>query len=370
MRIGVPKETKHQEDRVGLTPQSVGQLVQSGHHLLVEHDAGKASGFTDQNYQQVGALICYDVEEIFSDAQLIIKIKEPQATERAQLHSDQILFTYLHLAADRTQTEELLACGVTCIAYETVTDSQQRLPLLQPMSEIAGRLSIQAGAMSLERLHSGRGVLLSGIAGVPAAKVVIVGGGVVGSNAAMIALGMGAQVYVLDKDIHRLRQLEQHYHGRVQTAYADPHTLKQVLSDADLVIGAVLNPGAKAPKVITRELVGLMQPGAAIVDVAIDQGGCCETSVPTTHQNPTYLMDGIVHYCVTNMPAAVSRTATLALNQASLPYIQQIADLGLAALRNNPGLKDGLNIHQGRITDLRVAESLNIDYVDPLVLLT
>lgn len=362
MRIGVPKEIKPQEHRVGLTPDNVRELVEAGHQLLIESSAGIGSGFTNKDYQQAGAMICDNPSDIFADAELIVKVKEPLAIERAQLHSEQMLFTYLHLAADRTLCEELLASGCTCISYETVTNAAGQLPLLLPMSEIAGRLSVQAGANALEKSHSGRGVLLSGVAGVPAAKIIILGAGIVGSNAAYIAFGMGAQVLVMDKDVPRLRALDSLYHGRIQTRYANTDTLKKALNDADLVICGALIPGAKAPKLIPRSYLAQMQDGAVIVDVAIDQGGCCESSTPTTHQNPTYLVDGIVHYCVANMPAAVARTSTLALNQVTQPYIMQLANHGLDALKSNRELQTGLNIFCGQLTHPAVAESLGLTY--------
>lgn len=365
MRIGVPKEIKEQEHRVGLTPSGARHLVQRGHHVLIEQHAGLGSGFSDEAYLQAGAIICEHTGDLFADSQLIVKVKEPLAIERARLHEEQILFTYLHLAADARQTQELMRSQCTCFAYETITNAQHQLPLLIPMSEIAGRLSAQAGARALEKTHSGRGILMSGIAGVSCAHVVIIGAGIAGANAAYIALGMGARVTLMDRNVERLRYLEQHYQGKLQTLYANNDTIRQILPQTDVLICAALQPGAKAPQLINRKQLALMRQGSVIVDIAIDQGGCCESSVATTHQNPTYLVDGIVHYCVANMPAAVAHTSTLALTQVTLPYIQQLAEKPLNKIKMDPELLSGLNVYQGHITQLQVANSLNLSYHDP-----
>lgn len=347
MRIGVPREIKNHEYRVGLTPASVQELVGHGHVLLVESGAGEAIGYDDALYRQAGAQLV-DCEQVFADSDLIVKVKEPQAEERQRLRPGQTLFTYLHLAPDPAQTRDLLASGATCIAYETVTDAAGRLPLLAPMSEVAGRMAIQAGASCLEKAHGGRGVLLGGVPGVPQGRVVILGGGVVGSNALAMAVGLGAQVQLLDKSADVLRRLDAQYGNRIQTLYATSSAIEGALLQADLVVGAVLVPGAAAPKLITAEMISRMPAGSVLVDVAIDQGGCAETSHATTHADPTYIVDGVVHYCVANMPGAVARTATQALNNATLPFVLALADQGVAAaLRADPHLANGLNVSRG-----------------------
>ncbi len=370
MRIGVPKEIKNEERRVGLTPDSVYELTVRGHKVFVERHAGTGAGFNDEDYAGGGATILSSADSVFEAAELIVKVKEPQAVERARLRHDHTLFTYLHLAADPTQASELLASGVTAIAYESVTDSSGRLPLLTPMSQVAGRMSIQAGAHCLEGPVGGRGVLLGGVPGVAAAPVVVLGGGVVGSNAIQMALGLGADVTVLDRNPAVLEQLAQRFGPSLRTLYSTPAALERALAGADLVIGAVLLRGARAPQLITKQLVKQMKLGAVIVDVAIDQGGCAATSHPTTHADPTFTTKGIVHYCVANMPGAVPRTSTLALNNATLPYILRIADESPeSAMRADPGLRAGLNVYRGCITEPAVAESLSLPYTTPEVCL-
>lgn len=364
MIIGVPKEIKNHEYRVGMTPASVYELCQHGHQLLVETQAGVGIGFSDQDYQEAGASIISSAAEVFAQADMIVKVKEPQAVERAMLRADQILFTYLHLAPDLPQTEDLIKSGAVCIAYETVTSARGGLPLLAPMSEVAGRMSIQAGAMALEKSKQGRGVLLGGVPGVEPAKVVILGGGMVGRNAAQMAVGMGANVSVLDRNVDVLRQLDADFRGQLQTIYSSSASVEEQISEADLVIGGVLLPGAAAPKLIKREMLGKMKPGAVIVDVAIDQGGCAETSKATTHQDPIYIVDGIVHYCVANMPGGVARTATMALNNATLPYIVTLANKGYRqALLDDEHLRNGLNVMHGKLCCEEVAQALQLDYV-------
>ena len=364
MRIGVPKETKNHEYRVGLTPASVRELAQAGHEVMVQTDAGAGIGMTDADYAGAGATIKADARQVFAGSDLIVKVKEPQPGECRLLRSGQVLFTYLHLAPDPRQTELLLASGATAIAYETVTAADRSLPLLAPMSEVAGRLSVQAGAHCLEKAQGGSGVLPGGVPGVAPAKVLVIGGGVVGDNAAAMALGMGADVTLLDCSLPRLRQVDTEYGGQVKCVYSTRETIEEYALQSDLVIGAVLKPGATAPKLISKELVKRMKPGSVLVDVAIDQGGCFETSRPTTHQAPTYIVDGVVHYCVANMPGAVPRTSTLALNNATLPYVTALADKGLKrALVDDPGLRNGLNVYQGRITCEAVANDLHYDYL-------
>ncbi|MEJ2669457.1 MAG: alanine dehydrogenase, partial [Gammaproteobacteria bacterium] len=324
MLIGVPKEIKNHEYRIGLTPASARELISHGHEVLVQRDGGAAIGFSDQDYEAVGATICDSAASIFDRADLIIKVKEPQPDECRMLQKGQTLFTFLHLAPDPIQTELLLASGATCIAYETVTDAHGSLPLLAPMSEVAGRMSIQAGAHYLEKTQGGQGILLGGVPGVAPASVLVLGGGVVGDNAAQMALGLGASVTILDRSLPRLRQLEHKYQGRVKCIYSTLSAIETLAIEADLVIGAVLIPGATAPKLLTKSIISRMKPGSVVVDVAIDQGGCFETSKPTSHQSPTYVVDGVVHYCVANMPGAVARTSTMALTNASLPYATQI----------------------------------------------
>ncbi len=366
MKIGVPMEIKTQEYRVGLTPSSVYELVHHGHSVIIEKNAGLGSGYFDSNYIAAGAKIVEKPQEVFDEAELIIKVKEPQAIERQRLTPKHTLFTYLHLAPDRAQTEDLIESGATCIAYETVTDEHGRLPLLAPMSAVAGRLSIQAGAYSLEKKNGGRGVLLGGVPGVSPAKVLIVGAGVVGSNAAQMAVGMGADVTILDTNINALRELDQRYTNRVTTISSNRHAIEEHIKTCDLLIGAVLIPGAEAPKLITREHLASMQTGAAMVDVAIDQGGCFETSVPTTHDKPTYIVDGIVHYCVANMPGAVARTATQALNNATLPFVSLLANQGImGALRDNANLRQGLNVYQGLLSCPAAGQALHLKSITP-----
>ena len=363
MRIGVPKEIKNHEYRVGLTPQSVAELCALGHQLWVETQAGAAIGFSDQDYLSAGAQIAKDAPEVFEHAELIVKVKEPLAVERARLRANHTLFTYLHLAPDRPQTDELLASGATCIAYETVTDSHGRLPLLAPMSEVAGRMSIQAGASCLEKARGGRGVLLGGVPGVAPGKVVILGGGVVGSQALAMAVGLGASVTVLDKSVDALRRLDAQYGNRITTLYSTRAAVREQVLGADLVIGGVLIPGAAAPKLISAEMVRQMQPGAVLVDVAIDQGGCAETSRATTHADPIYVVDEVVHYCVANMPGAVARTSTLALNNATLPFVIALAEKGTRrALQDDPHLLAGLNVARGQVTCASVAEAHGLAY--------
>ncbi|RZL08839.1 MAG: alanine dehydrogenase [Rubrivivax sp.] len=369
MRIGVPREVKVQEFRVGLVPAAVRELGQRGHQVLVQAGAGAGIGALDADYVAAGATIADTAEEVFAQAELVVKVKEPQAAERRLLREGQILFTYLHLAPDPAQADELLASGATCIAYETVTSPTGGLPLLAPMSEVAGRLSVLAGAQALQRHLGGRGLLLGGVPGVAPAQVVILGGGVVGVHAASMALGLGAQVTVIDRNLDVLRRLWQQFGHGVQTAYATLDAIEQHCGQADLVIGGVLVPGAAAPKLITRGLVKQMRPGAVIVDVAIDQGGCAETSHATTHDEPVFEVDGVLHYCVANMPGAVPRTSAFALGHATLPYALALADQGLAALRHDPCLRQGLNVHRGLITHAGVAQALGADFTEPLAAL-
>lgn len=364
MIIGVPKEIKNFEFRVGLIPSSVRELVQHGHTVLVQKSAGEKIGFDDHAYEVVGAKIIATAEEIFASADMIIKVKEPQLDECRMLREDQLLFTYLHLAPDPAQANALLDSGCVAIAYETVTDKQGGLPLLAPMSEVAGRMAIQAGATSLEIKNGGRGMLLGGVPGVMPAKVVVIGGGVVGTNSVRVAMGMGANVVVIDKSLERLYHLDLQFGSQVNTIYSTTDSLEEHVLSADLVIGAVLIPGASAPKLVTRQMLSKMQPGAVIVDVSIDQGGCFETSKPTTHQEPTYVIDGVVHYCVANMPGAVPRTSTVALNNATLPFVLALANKGYReAMQNNPHLRNGLNVARGHITHRAVADALGKPYI-------
>jgi len=366
MLIGVPKEIKVKEFRVGMTPTSVREVVHHGHAVIVETNAGAGIGMDDEHYRAAGAEIVSSAKEVFERAEMIVKVKEPQAVERKMLKKDQVLFTYLHLAPDPGQTHDLVESGATCIAYETVTSPTGGLPLLAPMSEVAGRLSIQAGAYFLEEPHGGHGVLLGGVPGVDPAKVVVLGGGVVGRHAIHIALGMGADTWVIDKNVDVLRSLWQQFDRPLNTVYSTRDAIEKHLSEADLVIGGVLIPGAAAPKLITRELVKKMRPGSVIVDVAIDQGGCAETSHPTTHDDPVFEVDGVIHYCVANMPGGVPRTSTYALNNSTLPFIVQLADKGWReACAANPHLLAGLNVHSGRVTYKAVAEDLGYDFLDP-----
>lgn len=361
MIIGVPKEIKDHEYRVALTPQGAARLTSSGHQVLVERDAGIGSGFEDRQYSDVGAQVMGDVTELFSDSDMIVKVKEPLPSEYSLLRPDLALFTYLHLAAVPELAQVLLNQQVTAVAYETVQLADGTLPLLTPMSEVAGRLSVQAGAHYLEKAQGGAGVLLSGVPGVPPAKVVVLGGGVVGSNAATVALGMGARVAVVTRDVNRLRHLAQVMRGNLETIVSTPESVAHEISEADLVVGAVLVPGQKAPVIVTHEMVKTMHPGSVIVDVSVDQGGCIETTRPTTHSDPVYQVDGVIHYCVTNMPGAVPRTSTQALCNATLPYILKIANAGVEkALKDDPALAKGLNTFAGRITNEAVGDALRI----------
>ncbi len=368
MLIGVPREIKPDEFRVGLTPAAVGEFVAHGHKVVVETGAGAGIAAGDDAYRAAGAEIAPTAREVFA-ADMVVKVKEPQPSEWTQLRPGQILFTYLHLAADAPQARGLMASGVTAVAYETVTDARGHLPLLAPMSEVAGRLSIQAAATALEKPHGGRGVLLGGVPGVPPGKVVVIGGGVVGTQATRIAVGLGAQVTVLDRSLPRLAELDELFAGRIVTRFSTRDALAEEIASADAVIGAVLVPGAAAPKLVTRKQLSTMKPGAVLVDVAIDQGGCFETSHPTTHHAPTFVVDGVVHYCVANMPGAVPLTSSHALTHATLPFGLALADHGLAALARDPHLRNGLNVHNGRITHRAVAESLNLDFADPAQLM-
>lgn len=370
MIIGVPKEIKNHEYRVGMVPASVRELTLRGHKVLVETQAGMGIGFGDQDYIDAGADIIDTAKAVFDAADMIVKVKEPQAVERAMLRQDQILFTYLHLAPDLPQTEELIGSGAVCIAYETVTDDRGGLPLLAPMSEVAGRMSIQAGAMALEKSKGGSGMLLGGVPGVEPAKVVIIGGGMVGTNAAQMAVGMGADVVVLDRNVDALRRLNAQFGSSVKAVYSTADAIERHVLEADLVVGGVLIPGAAAPKLVTRDMISRMKPGSAIVDVAIDQGGCIETSKATTHQEPTYIVDDVVHYCVANMPGAVARTSTFALNNVTLPYIIKLAQQGYKeALLSDKHLLNGLNVMHGKVTCKEVAEAHNMAFVDPTNLL-
>jgi alanine dehydrogenase len=371
MLIGVPKEIKNHEYRVGLTPSSVRELTAHGHEVLVEHNAGEGIGAPDHVYEKAGARIAANAADIFARAGMIVKVKEPQATERAMLKPDQVLFTYLHLAPDPAQCTDLIASGAVCIAYETVTQPGGGLPLLAPMSEVAGRLSIQAGAHSLERAHGGMGVLLGGVAGVPPAKIVVLGAGVVGTNAAQMAVGTGAKVVVIDRSTDALRRIDRMFNGRVTTIFSNRDNVEREVLSADLVIGGVLIPGAAAPKLVTRDMVAAMKPGSVIVDVAIDQGGCTETSKATTHAEPTYVVDKVVHYCVANMPGGVPRTSTYALNNATLPFTLALADKGWkAALRDDAHLLNGLNVCQGKVTCKEVADALGHAYTEAFTMLS
>ena len=370
MLIGVPKEIKNHEYRIGLTPGGVRELVVNGHEVIVENNGGAAIGFSNEEYMAAGAKIIDSAEDIFASADMIIKVKEPQPNECKMLRADQILFTYLHLAPDPKQTELLVESGASCIAYETVTDNNGGLPLLAPMSEVAGRMSIQAGAHHLEKAQGGLGSLLGGVPGVAPAKVLVIGGGVVGAQAARMAVGMGADVTILDRSLPRLRQLDVEFSGRLRCIYSTAESIEQYALEADLVIGAVLIPGAAAPKLLTRAIISKMKKGAVIVDVAIDQGGCFETSKATTHEQPTYIVDGVVHYCVANMPGGVARTSTMALTNATLPFALALANKGAKkALLDDPHLLNGLNVHQGQVTYKAVADVLSYDYGNPKELL-
>ena len=370
MLVGTPAEIKSAEKRVGLTPASVRELVARGHGVLVERGAGAGVGATDADYLAAGAELAADAADVWARAELVVKVKEPQAAERALLRPGQALFCYLHLAPDPDQTRDLVASGAICIAYETVTDARGRLPLLAPMSQVAGRMSIQAGAHALESAQGGAGVLLGGVPGVRAGRVVVIGGGVVGENAAEMAVGLGAEVAVVDRDLDVLAHLEQRFGAGVATVYSTRTAVEDLVSDADLVIGAVLVKGARAPKLVTEEMVRTMRTGSVLVDVAIDQGGCFETSRPTTHAAPTYVLHDVVHYCVANMPGAVPRTSTFALNNATLPFVLALADAGpVEAMRRDPHLRSGLNVAAGLVTEPHVAEALGYEAHDPLAVL-
>ncbi|MCO4758940.1 MAG: alanine dehydrogenase [Oceanospirillaceae bacterium] len=364
MLIGIPKEIKVHEYRVGLTPAGVHELINQGHQVLVERFAGMGVGYVDDDYAKVGASVVGTAEEVYLNSEMIIKVKEPQPRECNMLSEGQLLFAYLHLAADQQQTEALMRSGCTALAFETVTSPSGGLPLLAPMSEVAGRMSIQAGAHCLEKAQGGRGILLGGVPGVLPAKVVVLGGGVVGENAARMALGLGAQVTIIDRSIPRLKQLDAQFGGCLQTLYSTQDNIENAVLAADLIVGAVLIPGAAAPKLVTRDMVSAMKPGTVMVDVAIDQGGCFETSRPTTHQEPIYEVDHVVHYCVANMPGAVARTSALALENATLPYVLALATKGWRqALWDDPYLANGLNIHNGQITCPGVADAFNLSLI-------
>lgn len=362
MLIGVPKEIKNNEYRVGITPAGVLELVSAGHQVYIETKAGLAIGLTDLLYQQAGADIIDTAEQIFAEAELIVKVKEPQQSEYHLLRPGQILFTFLHLAADKKLTDALIDSGASCIAYETVTDKNGALPLLTPMSEVAGRMSIQVASHAMKNSQGGPGILLGGVPGVAPANVVVLGGGVVGENAARMAIGLGANTTVIDKSLPKLRQLDAHFGPALKTLYATKDAIDRAISRADLIIGAVLVPGAKAPKLITRDMLSNLKQGAVLVDVAIDQGGCFETSSPTTHQNPTYIEEGIIHYCVANIPGAVARTSTFALTNTTLPYVINLAEQGLPqSLQQDEGFKQGVNIYQGKVTHKGVAGAFGYD---------
>tara|TARA_B100001094_G_C18191756_1_gene807771 strand:+ start:1898 stop:3097 length:1200 start_codon:yes stop_codon:yes gene_type:complete len=371
MIIGIPKEIKNHEYRVGLVPNSVRELIANKHQVIVEQKAGAGIGFSDQDYMDAGATIANTAEEVFAKANMIVKVKEPLAQERALLTKDHVLFTYLHLAPDHAQTQDLIDSGAVCIAYETVTSDNKQLPLLAPMSEIAGRMSIQAGAQALEKSRGGCGLLMGGVPGVLPTKVLILGGGTVGRNAAQMAVGMGADVTILDRNIDTLRQLDMQFGSKVKTLYSTPSAIDDLVKKTDLIIGGVLIPGAAAPKLITKEHIRMMKEGSAIVDVAIDQGGCIETSTPTTHHEPTYIVDHVVHYCVANMPGAVAKTSTFALNNVTLPYILKLANLGYKeALKQDPHLCNGLNVMHGHVTCEEVAQAHDLPYTPASTLIS
>ncbi len=364
MKVGVPKEIKTLEFRVGMTPAGVREVVHDGHDVFVETNAGLGIGMTDADYEAAGATVLGTAKEVFDTADLIIKVKEPQLPECAMLRDDQVLFTYLHLAADPEQTRALVESGTTAIAYETVTADDGSLPLLTPMSEVAGRLSIQSGAYHLQKANGGRGVLLGGVPGVQPAKVIVIGGGVSGFNAADMAIGLGADVTILDRSLPRLRQIDDVWGGRVHTIYSTKHAIDEMVPEADLVVGAVLIAGAAAPKLVSAQNVKDMHSGAVMVDISIDQGGCFETSRPTTHAEPTYVVDDVVHYCVTNMPGAVPRTSTFALTNATLPFVKDLANHGWReALTRDPHLANGLNVHAGHVNHEAVAHDLGYEYL-------
>jgi alanine dehydrogenase len=364
MIIGIPKEIKNNEFRVGLTPSLVNGLCKQGHTVIVQSGAGAQIGFGNLSYQEAGAELSDSAKDIFARADMIVKVKEPQIHECALLREDQILFTYLHLAPDPEQTKALMDSGAICIAYETVTSAHGTLPLLAPMSEVAGRMSIQAAATHLERSRGGSGILMGGIPGVSPAKVLILGAGVVGRNALQIALGMGAQVSIMDRDLERLRQIDALYGNRVRTVFSDAMSIEAAVKDTDVVIGAVLLPGGSAPKLRSKAMIQTMRPGSVVVDVAIDQGGCFETSLPTTHAEPTYMVDGVIHYCVANMPGAVAHTSTIGLTNATYPFIEQIAAHGvIKAMQFNPHLKNGLSVFKGHLTSAPVAKAQKLNYI-------
>ncbi|XIA67506.1 alanine dehydrogenase [Bradyrhizobium sp. TZ2] len=362
MKVGVPKEIKTHEYRVGLTPGAVREYVAAGHSVVVETDAGAGIGASDDTYSKAGATILDSAREVFASSDMIVKVKEPQPSEWIQLRENQFLFTYLHLAPDPEQAKGLIKSGCTAIAYETVTDAHGGLPLLAPMSEVAGRLAIEAAGAALKRYAGGRGLLIGGVPGVQPARIVVIGGGVVGTHAARMAVGLGAEVTILDRSIPRLRELDELFEGRVRTRFSTIEAVEEEISAADVVIGAVLVPGASAPKLVSRGMLSLMRNGSVIVDVAIDQGGCFETSRPTTHADPTYDVDGVIHYCVANMPGAVPLTSSQALNNATLPFGLALAGKGFAAVRENPHLRAGLNVYGGRLTYKAVAESLGLPF--------
>lgn len=365
MLIGIPKEIKSDEHRVSLTPAGVRELITHGHQVMVQHEAGLDAGFSDDAYQAVGAQISHTADAVFAEADIIIKVKEPQPAECAKLKEGQTLLTYLHLAPDPEQTKHLLASGATCIAYETITGTHQRLPLLAPMSEIAGRVAIQKAAYYLESSQQGRGILCGGVPGVSPATIIVIGGGVAGLNAARMAMGLGAEVMIIDRDIAVLRSIDDKFNGRIRTLFSTTSAIEHHLRIADAVIGAVLVPGAATPKLVTQPMLAHMKPNAVLVDIAIDQGGCFATSRPTTHKEPTYVIDDMIHYCVANIPSVVARTATFALTNASLPYILTLANRGIKqALLDDPHLLNGLNIHRGQVTCQAVAQALGYDYVE------
>ena len=365
MIIGVPKEIKTLENRVGLVPATVAELSGQGHTVYVENNAGLGSGFSNQDYEAVGAKVLATAQEVFAIAEMIVKVKEPQSSEISMLRPDQILFTYLHLAPDAEQTEGLINSGAICIAYETVEDRNGRLPLLTPMSEVAGRLSVQIGAKYLERPNGGKGVLMNGVSGTASAHVVVIGGGVSGTEAAKVAIGMGAKVTLFERSLDRIRYLKDIFGNSCEVLMSNKLNISAALKTADMVIGAVLVPGAAAPRVVTKEMLGLLEKGSVMVDIAIDQGGCFETSKPTSHSDPVYDVDGITHYCVTNMPGAVPRTSTFALNNATYHYVMQLANKGLDSLKADPGFLKGLKVYKGKLTCSAVAEAQGKDWVEP-----
>jgi len=370
MKIGVPLELKSQESRVGLTPDSVRTLVNSGHQIIIQDKAGVGTGFSNEDYQNSGAFIVYSAQDVYSDSDMIVKVKEPLDSELSLIQENQIVFTYFHLSTSSTLAEGLINSKSVCIAYETVTNDQGELPLLMPMSQVAGRMSVQAGAHALEKPQLGRGILLGGVPNIPSAKVLILGGGTVGENAAIIAIGMQAEVFIIDKSDEKLKELHRKFGTSITTLNSNNIDIGDYVKDCDLLIGAVLIPGANAPKLVSRQMISSMKKGSVVVDVAIDQGGCFETSKPTTHQNPTYLVDGVVHYCVANIPGAVPLTSTLALNKATLPFVLKLANQGYKyALLNDNHLLSGLNVYKGHITYDAIAESLGYESVDPLTIL-